>query len=156
MCPCWIKLWICFTNNLLNGSVYIYIGLQLEKRYVLTSTAVETRSFLMFIHVYFLCLWVDMRRWLVHVLPELMHYTNQSRHITKPQNGIFCFLKKWPNLKAETWFYTKSNLLYLACRHVVSILIAPQCLFNCARTWECYEHSLQIAIKRAGLCMSWC
>ncbi len=31
--------------------------------------------------------------------------------------------------------HTKSNLLCLFCRHIVSFLFATQCIFHCVRTW---------------------
>ncbi len=33
-------------------------------------------------------------------------------------------------------FHTRSNLLCLVCRHVVSFLFAPRCIFYCVRTWR--------------------
>ncbi len=89
-------------------------------------SAVEIKYFLMFIHVNFV-LYVNMKRRSVHVF-ELRQYSDLSRHIIEPQNGIYClnFFKNY-NLKAESpdsLFHTRSNLLCLVCRHVFSFLFA--------------------------------
>ncbi len=46
----------------------------------------------------------------------------------------FEFIKN-DNLKADHLFHTKSNLLCLLCRCVVSFLFAPRCISHWVRTW---------------------
>ncbi len=45
---------------------------------------------------------------------ELKQYSDLSRHIKEPQNGIYClnFFKKRQTFKAETLFHTRSKLCY--------------------------------------------
>ncbi len=55
-------------------------------------------------------------------------YSDLSWHIKGPQNSIYC-------LNAEALYHTKSDLLCLVCRHVVSFLFAPRCIFHYIRIW---------------------
>ncbi len=71
---------------------------------------------------------VKRRRWSVHVPLELRRYSDLSWHIKGPQNSIY-------RLNAEALYHTKSDLLCLVCRHVVSFLFAPRCIFHYIRTW---------------------
>ncbi len=67
---------------------------------------------------------------------ELRHYSDLSCHIRVTKRYLlFEFLTKWQNWKAQSLFHTRSNLLCLVCRHVVSFLFAPGCIFHCVRTW---------------------
>ncbi len=88
----------------------------------------------MFIYVH-LVLYVNMKRRLVHVF-ELRQYSDLSRHIEEPQNGIYClnFFKNEAE-GPETLFHIRSNLLCLLCRCVVSFLFALRYMFYCVRTW---------------------
>ncbi len=89
-----------------------------------------------------------MKRRLVHVF-ELRQYSDLSWHIKEPQNCIYClnFFKN-DSLKAEgpeTLFHTRSNLLGLLCRCVVSFLFALRCIFHCVRTCVVRErHCLSV------------
>ncbi len=71
-------------------------GLKLK----MVCSAVEIKYFLMFIHVYFM-LYVNMKRRSVHVF-ALRQYSDLSRYIEEPQNGIYClnFFKNDSNLSA--------------------------------------------------------
>ncbi len=62
------------------------------------------------------------------------------------------FLHKLPNLKAETMFHTRSNLLCFVCRRIVSFLFAPQCFFHSVGTWcVVWEHNgLSDKITKGG------
>ncbi len=77
-----------------------------------------------------------MKRRSVHVQLELRLHINLSRYIKEPQHFIYClhFFKKLKNLNAETLFHTRSSLFCLVCRHIVSFLFAPWCIFHCMRT----------------------
>jgi len=92
----------------------------------------------MFIHAYFM-LQVNMKRQSVHMPFELGHNSDLSRHIKELQNCVFLFefLTKWQNVKAETLFHTRSNLLCLDSWHVVSFLFAPQCIFPLCENMMC-------------------
>ncbi len=96
-------------------------------------SAVVTRYILMIIHVYFMLYLVKRKKWLVHMPLELRHYSDtwKSHKIV----FIVWIFKQNDNLKNETLFHTKSNLLCLVCRCVVNVLFAPQCIFHCVSTW---------------------
>ncbi len=55
---------------------------------------------------------------------ELRGYSDLLQHISH-KHSIYClnFLKKRQNLKAETLFYTKSNLLCLVCQCVAGFSV---------------------------------
>ncbi len=96
-------------------------------------SSVVTRYILMIIHVYFMLYLVKRNKWLVHMPLELRHYSDTwKRHKIV---FIVWILKQNDNLKTETLFHTKSNLLCLVCRSVVNVLFAPQCIFQCVSTW---------------------
>ncbi len=81
---------------------------------------------------------------------ELRRYSDLARYIKEPQNGIYCLnLEKWQHFKAETLFHTRSNLLCLVCRHIVSVLFAPHCIFHCVRTW-CVVWDVATVTKGGG------
>ncbi len=73
------------------------------------------------------------------MLLELRHYSNLSCHRVTKHYLLFEFLTKWQNWKAQSLFHTRSNLLCLVCRHVVSFLFAPGCIFHCVRTCVVWE-----------------
>ncbi len=53
----------------------------------------------------------------------------------KSHKTVFIVWISYKMTKADTLFHTKSNLLCLVCRCVVSLLIALRCIFHCVRTW---------------------
>ncbi len=84
----------------------------------------------------FCAMTIKRKTWWVRMPLELRCYSDLSRHIKEPQNGIYClnFLQNEIIWKLRL-FHTESNLLCLVCRCVVSFLFAPRCIFHCVRTW---------------------
>ncbi len=69
---------------------------------------------------------------------ELRQYSDLSRHIKEPLNGIYClnFFKK---IKDKIWkltlCFTPEVTYCLTCWRIVSFFFAPRCIFHCVRTW---------------------
>ncbi len=81
-------------------------GLELEKWCVLMSFC-SWNKIISDVHSCLFRVLSKYEKMIVHVSPELRHYTNLSRHITKPQNSICCFLKNDQIWKLRLCFIPK-------------------------------------------------
>ncbi len=73
-----------------------------------------------------------MKRWLAYMLLELRHYSDLSRHIKEPQNGIYClyFLKNDKIWKLRPCFVETCSVLSVGVLSV-SYLLRSVCV-----VWE--------------------
>ncbi len=85
---------------------------------------------LMFTHVYIV---LKVKRWSVHMPLERRCYSDLSRHIKEPQNGIvrISLKKKRSHLKAKTLFIPKVTCFVYSVSMLLVFLLA--CVFHCVR-----------------------